>query len=314
MNIMYLSLYGVAAVVLVVVFIRTCLERDKMTRIVCLTEMLALICVVAYSVNFITDNYRAMSVATSIMMAAQDFALVALLTYTGVFTRLANRITRTAVALCIFAAMVDSVVFIINIFNETALKYSLNKCGGVYVLGYEGEMWFGIHAIMNMVIVAFIIALLVIKCIRIPSAYWGRYIFTAAGLIVIIAFKYIFIMKAVDLRFDISIFLYALMGTMVYWNTFWYSKKNMLTVTHEMIIEHMQIPVVLFDYEGILADFNSSMKDVAGNLEYDNREQNIEWFVRENDLPVKPGEDTFEWKHNDRIYDCRIERLSDEKN
>ena len=173
MNIMYLSLYGVAAVVLVVVFIRTCLERDKMTRIVCLTEMLALICVVTYSVNFITDNYMAMSVATSIMMAAQDFALVALLTYTGVFTRLANRITRTAVVLCIFAAMVDSVVFIINIFNETALKYSLNKCGGVYVLGYEGELWFGIHAIMNMVIVAFIIALLIIKCIRIPSAYSG---------------------------------------------------------------------------------------------------------------------------------------------
>mgnify|MGYP003168468759 CR=1 FL=1 len=76
MNIMYLSLYGVAAVVLVVVFIRTCLERDKMTRIVCLTEMLALICIVTYSVNFITDNYMAMSVATSIMMAAQDFALV----------------------------------------------------------------------------------------------------------------------------------------------------------------------------------------------------------------------------------------------
>ena len=188
MNIMYLSLYGVAAVVLAVEFIRTCLERDKMTRIVCLTEMLALICVVTYSVNFITDNYMAMSVATSIMMAAQDFALVALLTYTGIFTRLANRITRTAVVLCIFAAMVDSVVFIINIFNETALKYSLNKCGGVYVLGYEGELWFGIHAIMNMVIVAFIIALLIIKCIRIPSAYWGRYIFTAAGLIVIIAF------------------------------------------------------------------------------------------------------------------------------
>ena len=55
------------------------------------------------------------------------------------------------------------------------------------------------------------------------------------------------------------------MGTMVLLE---YSgdKKNMLTVTHEMIIEHIQIPVVLFDYMGILADFNSSMKDVAGNL------------------------------------------------
>ncbi|MFR2512220.1 MAG: hypothetical protein ACLS9K_09800 [Lachnospira eligens] len=107
--------------------------------------------------------------------------------------------------MCIFAAMVDSVVFIINIFNETALKYSLNKCGGVYVLGYEGELWFGIHAIMNMVIVAFIIALLVIKCMRIPSVLGKIYIY-GCRLIVIIAFKYIFIMKAVDLRFDISIF------------------------------------------------------------------------------------------------------------
>ena len=313
MNIMYLSLYGVSAAVLVVVLIRTCLERDKMTGIVSLTELLALICVAAYSVNFITDNYRAMSAATSIMMSAQDFALVALLVYTSIFTRLQNRIIRLGAALCTLAAIVDSVVFIINIFNEAALKYSLNKCDGVYVLGYEGEMWFGIHAVMNIVIVTFIIALLIIKCIRIPSAYWGRYIFTAAGLIVIIIFKYIFIMKVIDLRFDISVFLYAFMGTMVYWNTFWYSKKNMLTVTHDMIIEHMQVPVVLFDYEGILADFNSSMKAVAGNIEYDNREQNFEWFVKENGLPVKQGENTFEWKHNDKIYDCKIERLSDER-
>ena len=313
MNIMYLSLYGAAAAVLAVVLIRTCLERDKMTGIVFITELMALICVLAYSVNFITDNYSAMSAATSIMMAAQDFALTALFVYTCTFTRFAGKITKSAAVLCMLASLADSVVFVINIFDEIALKYSLNKCDGVYVLGYEGGLWFGIHAVMNMVIVTFIIALLIIKCIRIPSAYWGRYIFTAAGLAVIIVFKYIFIMKAVDLRFDISIFLYALMGVMVYWNTFWYSKKNMLTVTHDMIIEHMQIPVVLFDYEGVLADFNSSMKAVAGNLEYDNREQDFEWFVKENDLPVKSGENTFEWKHNDRIYDCRIERLSDER-
>lgn len=313
MNIMYLSLYGAAAIVLAVVIIRTCFEKDKMTWIVFITELLALICVLAYSVNFLTDNYTAMSAATSIMMVAQDFALVALYIYTCIFTRLANRITRFVTALCTLAACADSVVFIINIFDEVALRYSLNKCDGVYVLGYEGELWFGIHAIMNMLIVTFIIALLIIKCIRIPSAYWGRYVFMAAGLVLIIVFKYIFIMKAVDLRFDISIFLYALMGTMVYWNTFWYSKKNMLTVTHEMIIEHMQVPVVLFDYEGILADFNSAMKELAGKLEYDNREQDFEWFVKENGLPVSEGKDTFEWKHNDRIYDCKIERLSDDR-
>ena len=33
----------------------------------------------------------------------------------------------------------------------------------------------------------------------------------------------------------------------------------MLTITHAMIIDHMHVPVILFDYEGVLADFNTSI-------------------------------------------------------
>lgn len=210
-------------------------------------------------------------------------------------------------------AIIDSVVFIANIFNEIAVKYSLVKCDGIYVLGYEGELWFGIHAVMSMIITACIIAVLVIKCIHIPGAYWGRYIVMAAGLAIIILIKCVFIYKIIDLRFDISIFLYAFIGVMVYWNTFWYSKKNMLTITHAMIIDHMHVPVILFDYEGVLADFNTSMKELFGNLEYDDREQTIDWFFKSKCVPVMAGQNTFQWKLDNKAYDCRIEKLLDDK-
>ena len=294
MNIVYLLLYAIAVVVVGFVMVKTYLEKDIMNRKVLISLTLTMICIVSYSVNFMTDNYNIMSAATSIMMVVQDFLLVTLFIYTTAFTRIRNKATKVMTIASFALALVDSVVFIVNIFNEIALKYSLVKCDGIYVLGYEGELWFGIHAVMSMLIVAFIIAVLVIKCIRIPGAYWGRYIVMAAGLVFIVLIKYVFIYKIIDLRFDISIFLYAFIGVMVYWNTFWYSKKNMLTITHTMIIDHMHVPVILFDYEGVLADFNTSMKALFDDLEYDDRKQTIDWFIKNKCVPVTAGNDTFE--------------------
>ena len=209
MNIVYLLLYAIAVVVVGFVMVKTYLEKDIMNRKVLISLTLTMICIVSYSVNFMTDNYNIMSAATSIMMVAQDFLLVTLFIYTTAFTRIRNKATKVMTIASFALALVDSVVFIVNIFNEIALKYSLVKCDGIYVLGYEGELWFGIHAVMSMLIVAFIIAVLVIKCIRIPGAYWGRYIVMAAGLVFIVLIKYVFIYKIIDLRFDISCLLYT---------------------------------------------------------------------------------------------------------
>lgn len=313
MNMVYLLLYVIAAMIVGFVMVKTYQEKDRMRRYVIVLLALAMICIVSYSVNFMTDNYNVMSAATSIMMAAQDFLLVALFIYTTAFARISNKATKVMTIAAFVIAIIDSVVFIVNIFNEIAVKYSLVKCDGIYVLGYEGELWFGIHAVMSMIITACIIAVLVIKCIRIPGAYWGRYIVMAAGLAIIIFIKYVFIYKIIDLRFDISIFLYAFIGVMVYWNTFWYSKKNMLTITHAMIIDHMHVPVILFDYEGVLADFNTSMKELFGDLEYDDREQTIDWFFKSKCVPVMAGQNTFQWKLDNKAYDCRIEKLLDDK-
>ena len=313
MNMVYLLLYVIAAMIVGFVMVKTYQEKDRMRRYVIVLLVLAMICIVSYSVNFMTDNYNVMSAATSIMMSAQDFLLVSFFIYTTAFARISNKVTKVMTIAAFVIAIIDSVVFIVNIFNEIAVKYSMVKCDGIYVLGYEGELWFGIHAVMSMIITACIIAVLVIKCIRIPGAYWGRYIAMAAGLAIIILIKCVFIYKIIDLRFDISIFLYAFIGVMVYWNTFWYSKKNMLTITHAMIIDHMHVPDILFDYEGVLAHFTTSMRELFGDLEYDDREQTIDWFFKSKCVPIMAGQNTFQWKLDNKAYDCRIEKLLDDK-
>ena len=69
MNMVYLLLYVIAAMIVGFVMVKTYQEKDRMRRYVIVLLVLAMICIVSYSVNFMTDNYNVMSAATSIMMS-----------------------------------------------------------------------------------------------------------------------------------------------------------------------------------------------------------------------------------------------------
>ncbi|MDO5403012.1 MAG: diguanylate cyclase [Eubacteriales bacterium] len=314
MSIKFLMLYGIAALVMIFTLVRTHMEKEPISRKVKLLLFFGIICVSAYSVNFMTDEYMAMSIATSIMLTAQDFMLSAMLAYTFEFTRLKSRFSTVLVVICTMLAAVDSAVFIANAFyREVAVEYSMNMVDGVYVLSYEGNAWFTIHIVSACLTAVLIIGVYALKCMRIPNVYWRRYTYMIGAMILTVFVKLLFVLKCFDLRFDISILLYALLGLLVYWNTFWYSKRNMLNTTHAMIIDHMQVPVVLFDYEDVLADFNKPMSDLFGELEFDNREQTYSWF-KQHFLMPKPDEDRkFQWNVNGRDYDCQIVFLNDNR-
>jgi diguanylate cyclase (GGDEF)-like protein len=88
----------------------------------------------------------------------------------------------------------------------------------------------------------------------------------------------------------------------------------MLNITHKMIIDHMKVPVVLFDYEGIVADFNVAMSKIFDDLKYDAREQTIDWFIKKKNCPDLRKKETFTWKINDDIFDCRVHYLKSNNN
>jgi len=255
-----------------------------------------------------------MSVGVSLNIISQDFILIALYHYSLDFTRLRRKILTFVEIIFIILALVDAILFIVNIFNEMLMTYSMNMVGNAYVLGYETSELFAIHVIFNIMILTAIISCLIIKCIRIPRVYWGRYSSLIIGGLVILLIKFIFINKIIDMRFDISILAYSLLGVLLYWNTFWYSKKNMLRITHAMIIDHMQVPVILFDYEENIADFNTALKELFPDIEYDKKEENIEWFINNKNCPDLKKKDNFTWIIKDKIYECKVHNLKTKGN
>ena len=55
---------------------------------------------------------------------------------------------------------------------------------------------------------------------------------------------------------DISSALFCVMGMVMYYNTFHYLPMVTLNITRKMILSYLSEPVVLFDYEGHLADYS----------------------------------------------------------
>ena len=193
MSLKFLILYAVAALVLLFVIISTYREKEPIGKKVIPVLSFGFFCVVLYSVNFITDDYNIMSAATGVMLAMQDFMLVALVGYVFSFARIESRAGKVIESLATLFALADSIIFVANIFNESVLTYSLNMCDGIYVLGYVGSTWFVIHTVFNCLLLAVIIGVLIVKCMRIPKVYWGRYIYMAYAFVFIIITKYIFV-------------------------------------------------------------------------------------------------------------------------
>lgn len=314
MNLNLLILYLAAAIMLLGIMIKIYKEHEAIGRSLLMASFCAIGSIVGYSVNFMTDNYTAMSIGVSVNIIFQDFLLISLLDYCIDFTRLRNKCLTVMEVIFVLVGIVDTVMFILNVFTERILEYSFNMVGNSYVLGYETNYGFSIHALYDVIILGFIISLLVIKCIRIPSVYWGRYTSLIFGGLIVLAFKYLFISDYVDIRFDISILLYALLGVLLYWNTFWYSKKNMLGITHTMIIDHMKVPVILFDYEGVVADFNTALANIFPDIEIDNRDQTIDWFANSKKCFDLMKKSSFNWTVKDRIYDCKVHNLKSKAN
>lgn len=309
MNVGLLVLYWTAAVMLIGLMIRVYKEHEAIGKSLLMASFCAIGSIFSYSVNFLTNDYTAMSIGVSINLIFQDYLLISLLHYCVDFTRLRNLYLTVVEWIFIIVGLADAFVFIMNIFNERALKFSYNMVGNGYVLGYEVSTGFAIHAIYDIFILAFIISILFIKCLRIPYVYWGRYSSLIIGSILVLLVKYLFISDYVDIRFDISILFYALLGVLLYWNTFWYSKKTMLHITHTMIIDHMKVPVILFDYEGVVADFNTALAEIFPDIELDNRDQTIEWFIFNKKCKDLATKTEFTWTVNEKIYECKVHKL-----
>ena len=107
---------------------------------------------------------------------------------------------------------------------------------------------------------------------------------------------------------------------MLYWNTFDYTSKSSLNTTRKMILEYMGAPMILFDYEGYVADSNRDMRVLFPILNNKERKISMMDFLQIGafkELQNTEQDQIFEWNYTsvlgNRPYQCNFNCLKDEK-
>ena len=117
-----------------------------------------------------------------------------------------------------------------------------------------------------------------------------------------------------------AVLVYGFVCPLVYRNTFDYTSKGMLNTTRKMVLEYMGRPVILFDYEGYVADTNRDMRELFPILKSQEQRISMMDFLQLGafrDLQSIGEDQTFEWENpgsaGARRYQCAFTCLRDER-
>lgn len=317
-------MYSLAA--LCALFYAVLAYRRKNAMGLCLGNMLSMVAVVnaAYLARIYASSYRMASVFTSIYFAGMGLLLFTMFYYALEFIHPKASLTKfkKILFLCLdILAGMDFLLLFINIFHEIVFTYEYRP-HTVYAIKYayvSGPL-FGLHLGFCYLIAASVLGLLLRKMVRVPKMYRTRYSCCFAVLLFVVVFNIFYLSGKTGMLADLSLVLYGFVSPVVYWSSFDYTSKTMLNTTRKMILEYMGMPVILFDYEGFVADTNRDMRRLFPVLEEQKNKISIADFMQIGafkELQNTSTDQTFEWYNRQgngsASYQCNFICLKDEK-
>lgn len=270
------------------------------------------------------STYFTASLTTSAYFVCLDFLVFSMVCYMIEFTQSRmmrprfNRALMLAVCLLIF---IDAAVLMLNVFHEVILRYQYHK-DSIYAIKYmfEAETGFYLHLTFVYLLVAVIFFILIRKTVSVPKIYRARYIITLLALCVIGLLTILYMAELIKVPMDMAVLVYGFVCPLVYRNTFDYSSKGMLNTTRKMVLEYMGMPMILFDYEGFVADTNRDMRALFPVLEDQQNRISMTDFLQFGtfrDLQSIETDQTFVWENpgsvGARRYHCVFSCLRDGK-
>lgn len=316
--------YGLAALFALVCAVRTYRQIGRLRAFTGNLFLSAAVANIAYAVRIGASTYTMASLWTSIYFICTDLLVLAVFQYALEFTE--SKLVRTKYKIglylaSVFLVLIDAGFLIVNIFNEIefGLQYSM---GGIYAIKYMyvSKTPFYIHLGFVFLLAAAAACVLFIKMWKVPAIYKERY---RNGLIVLLALMGLsvaYLTETMRMEVDVSVLVYGFVCPLIYWNTFDYSSKGMLNSTRKMILEYMNTPMVLFDYEGYVADTNQDMRNLFPALDSQERRMSMVDFMQIaafKELQDTVSDQVFEWQNPNesgaRVYQCHFNCLKDKK-
>ena len=251
----------------------------------------------AYLASISTYSYRLASVAASVYFLMIDWMLIALVHFSYVFTELPSTrktmFLRSAIDLI---AVLDSLVMLVNIFQEIAVHY-VQRETLISHYAYQMKPLYYAHLGFTYLLVLVCLAILIHKSLKTPREYRHQYLLIVMAIGVVVLVNAVFLYPE-DLTKSYTLVDYSIIGYSVglylmYWAAFEYREKNMPRELSMTVFKNIDQGIVLFDYEDKLIMRNEKADRIFQDFRF-RRSLKRQEFTALCGLPEEPTDrDTF---------------------
>lgn len=320
----YCIWYGLAAVCAMVYAVKTYKQKSRLGMFAGNLFVVAALVSISYVVRIGVATYFMASLCTSIYFICTDLLMMTMFQFMIEFTESKIAASKNKKYLYLLVGVLvlsDAALLIVNIFNEIEMRYQYNLYS-MYAIKYMyvAKPLFYVHMGFVYLLAAATVYILFKKLRSVPKIYGGKYRNILIVILVIAFFTYAYVSENLMISIDISVLAYCFACPFIYWNAFDYMSGGMLGSTRKMILEYMGTPMVLFDYEGYVADTNRDMRNLFPVLNNQERKISMLDFMQIasfKDLQNTVTDQVFEWYNPNedgaKMYQCNFTCLKDEK-
>ncbi|MCR5655701.1 MAG: HD domain-containing protein [Lachnospiraceae bacterium] len=313
-------LYFLVALIVALVILKAYEKRDVIGKRLGKVMLAAFLLVIFYSFDILEMPILVKTIALSLTCIMADVMMVFFYEYTVELIGWQKKVPRfISIVLWVFAA-VDVVLMVVNPVYKYSFDTSSVMVGTSEILQIVPNSGYMYHAGLMFLIIAIVVILLVVKCGETPKMYWRRYGMLIATSLLAVLLKVVALLSAAKLPVDLSPMLYCVMGVIMYYNTFRYLPRVTMDITRKMILEFLSEPIVLFDYEGWLADYSPAIQKLMPDTFFSITRLRIEDFVLQGNFKGfrnNEKDQDFEWSivfpNETRVYRCKYRIMRDEK-
>lgn len=312
-------IYYMIALIDAFVLLRAYNRNSRLSRKLSRAMLMNFFMICFYSLNLSVSNIAIKSVGCSMAFIFTDLMLMFYFDFMLAYIGWQEKIPRTVVIFGAGYILLDSIFLLLNPNNELALSYVAKPFGDAFLLTYIPKVPFHFHTLFNSFIILSMILLLVLKCFEVPFVYFKRYVGPIFGMIMVVAIHLVYLSGILPFDVDPTPVLYVLVSLVLYFFTFDYLPSVTLGITRQMILQYLKDPIILFDYEGQLADHSSLMETLMPEISFASGNLTLDAFIKDANFPVMVNLDLnqeFDWVHEEegrkRIYMCSYCVMKDE--
>ena len=226
-------------------------KKDRVAHFLGLSAFSAGMVTFSYLVSVLTRNDLAASIASSVYFAGIDWMLVAVIHFAYVFTRLHLFKTTKIIRACLRGyALLDSAVFLVNIFTEIAVGYTRRDTLMARYVYVMKPLYF-MHLAFTYLLVIIALVILIEKCVQTPRQYRSQYLFIILAIVVVVLLNAVFLYPDTSVLFtqvDCSVFGYSVGLLIMFWAAFSYRRKHMMKALSMTVFQNIDQGIVLFDH------------------------------------------------------------------